>query len=287
MRTRRRDGGRETVCGLHAVTEALRSAPEQVLELWLDEARDDQRVRAIAALAGSVGLRAQRASRPTLDRLAGGVPHQGALLRRRAQAAQSWEETLRRLDALQHGLLLALDGVEDPHNFGACLRSAAAAGVDTVLYPRSRGGTVNATVRRVASGGAELLELQAVANLARALEQLAAAGYDVLGLDGEASESLFEAHFGARVVLVAGAEGRGLRRLTREACTGLLAIPLAAGMQSLNVSVASGIALFAAREGQRRELSAAGAGPVAGPVAGGAGGQVNGPGAGGAGGHGL
>jgi 23S rRNA (guanosine2251-2'-O)-methyltransferase len=246
---RRRQTKREddVVCGVNAVGQLLKSAPERVTGLWMEVARQDDRVHTLAERAQAHGIAVQRARSAKLDEMADGVTHQGVVARCRPIPVLQWRDVLSRFESELPPLLLALDGVEDPHNLGACIRTAAGAGVDTVIVPKNRGTAVNATVRRVASGATELVNTVPVSNLARALEQLAELDYAVVGLAGEASVPLYDVDLSGRVVLVAGAEGRGLRSLTRERCTALAHIPMESRLESLNVSVAVGIALFTAR----------------------------------------
>ena len=164
-----------------------------------------------------------------------------------SQTTLSFEPFLEQLKASKHSpLILVLDGVTDPHNLGACLRSADAAGVDGVIIPKDKAVGVNATVRRVASGAADTVKLITVTNLARALEQLQSQGIWLVGTDDEAEQNLYQQDFKGPTALVMGSEGKGLRRLTKEKCDFLVSIPMAGEMSSLNVSVATGICLFEA-----------------------------------------
>jgi 23S rRNA (guanosine2251-2'-O)-methyltransferase len=243
----RRKDGHEYVCGQNSVSQTLVSSPDTVLGLWVSSKRNDARTEEVLTLAETAGIKPQIAEPQALDRMANGARHQGVVLKRRRLEGTGWAATLARLENSPPPLCLALDGVMDPHNLGACIRSAAGAGADTVIFPRSRGGSVTPTVTRVASGGAELVRLAEVPNLARALEQLRQVGFSVVGLAGEGSQSLFDADFSEPTVIVAGAEDGGLRRLTREVCSSLAHIPMAEGLESLNVSVAAAIALFEVR----------------------------------------
>lgn len=234
----------EIVFGINAVETALRVRPEAVTDLWVNGERMDARMNALRGIADEVGVRVQHVGSKTLEKVSAGGMHQGAALRRKRRPNIDWAIAFKEIAAQLPPIIVALDGVMDPHNFGACIRSAAAVGAHTFLYPRSRGGSVTPTVRRVASGGSELLALQAVPNLSRALTQLGECGYQVLGLAGECDQPLFMHPVDSPVVLVAGTEQDGLRRLTREACTSLVRIPMASDLESLNVSVAVGVALF-------------------------------------------
>ncbi|HEY5790338.1 MAG TPA: 23S rRNA (guanosine(2251)-2'-O)-methyltransferase RlmB [Gammaproteobacteria bacterium] len=237
----------EIVGGFHAVRAALGGGAE-VLGLWLDRQRRDARVRDLRALAAQAGVTVELVAREVLDRMAPGVNHQGVVARCRGSVARD-EGALRVLVEGLAGpaLLLVLDEVTDPHNLGACLRTAAAAGADAVIAPRDRAAGLTATARKVAAGTAEWLPFFQVTNLARTLGWLAERGVWCVGLAGDAAQTLAEADLAGPLALVLGSEGRGLRRLTRERCDLLLRIPLDARVESLNVSVAAGVALFEAR----------------------------------------
>ena len=206
-------------------------------------------MRALLDQAAGQGVAVHWADRAELDRLSGGARHQGVVARL-AGRSRSYDET--DLPALlaameKPALLLVLDGVQDPHNLGACLRSAAAAGVHAVIAPADRAAGLNATVRKVASGGADLVPFVPVTNLARTLRGLQEQGVWIVGAAGEADDTLYAVDFTLPTAIVLGAEEKGLRRLTREVCDRLARIPMASGMESLNVSVAAGIFLFEAR----------------------------------------
>ena len=243
----------DVVVGLHAVAEVLVQRPEAVLQLWTQSGRQDTRMLDLLAQAAAAGISCQAVPRETLDRLADGARHQGVVARCRPAPAPDFADLLEQLTATPADVLV-LDGVSDPHNLGACLRSAAAAGVIATIVPRSRSAPVSATVRKVACGGAERVRVYAVANLTRALQQLRSTNMRILGLDGEANASIYDAATVEPVVLVVGVEDTGLRRLTREHCDELVQIPMAGSMESLNMSVATGIALF---ELQRQRLPGA------------------------------
>lgn len=241
------DSKRSFVYGIHAVGAVLQRAPERLLEFWMAQSRDDARTRGLRALAHGVGVRIQAASGEALGKLVGEVAHQGVVAA--VRPLKAWDERSL-LDSLGQisgdPLLLVLDGVTDPHNLGACLRSADAAGAHALLIPKDRAAAVDGTVRKVAAGAAEFVPVASVTNLARSLEQLKERGIWVVGADGEAPQSLFAADLNRPLALVLGAEGAGLRRLTKERCDFLVRIPMAGGVESLNVSVAAGVALFEA-----------------------------------------
>lgn len=242
------DSKRNFVYGLHAINAVLERAPERVLELWIAQPRDDARARELRDRAGRVGVSVQAVAGEALAKLVGDVAHQGAVAV--VRPLKAWNEH-DLIEALGQGagdpLLLVLDGVTDPHNLGACLRTADAAGALAVLIPKDRAATVDGVVRKVAAGAAEFVPVVAVTNLVRALGLLKERGIWVVGTDGEAPETLFAADLKRPLALVLGAEGSGMRRLTRESCDFLVRIPMAGQVESLNVSVAAGVALFEAR----------------------------------------
>lgn len=232
--------------GLHAVTAALKRNPQSVIELFVDADRQDPRTRKVADLAQAAGIKFQLAAAPRLDGLAKGSRHQGvvAFVEPVAQVT-SLEEILE--DISEPPLLLVLDGVQDPHNLGACLRVADGLGAHAVVAPKDRAAGLSATVHKVASGAAESVPFITVTNLARCLRSLKDKGIWVVGTAESGSVSLLEARFAGALALVLGAEGEGLRRLTRETCDELVYIPMLGAVESLNVSVAAGICLYEAR----------------------------------------
>ena len=242
----------EWIAGLHAVRAALEQVPGRISGVWVDRARKDRRLQGIARLAEAAGVDVHWVDRRELDKLAAGTRHQGALCKARAAETRSEAYLEQLLTRCERPFLLIHDGVQDPHNLGACLRTADAAGVDALIVPRDRACGLNATVRKVASGAAETVPLVQVTNLARTLRTVQHAGVQLVGTDGAASLSLYESDLRGPLGLVLGAEGKGMRRLTREHCDRLIRIPMAGAVESLNVSVAAGICLFEAvrqREG--------------------------------------
>ena len=240
----------EVVHGIHAVAAALKYQPEEVGGLWVERQRRDARMQALLDQATHLGALIHHADRAELDRLSDGARHQGIVARLSARQTVHGEDDLPGLLSAASGpaLLLVLDGVQDPHNLGACLRSAAAAGVAALIAPVDRAVGLNATVRKVACGAAEIVPFVPVTNLARTLRALREQGVWVVGAAGEAETSLYQIDFTAPTAIVLGAEEKGLRRLTREVCDHLARIPVAGGgVESLNVSVATGIFLFEAR----------------------------------------
>ena len=232
--------------GLHAVEALLRHHPKRVKQVWLAEGRGDPRVQVLIELAAQARVSVGQCERREMDAWVEGV-HQGVVAD--VSPSQVWGEAM--LDELLDRaegppLLLVLDGVTDPHNLGACLRTADAAGALAVIVPKDKSATLNATVRKVACGAAEVIPLVAVTNLARTLEKLQQKGLWVVGTAGEAEQSLYAQDLTGPIVLVMGAEGRGMRRLTREHCDYLVRLPMAGSVSSLNVSVATGVCLFEA-----------------------------------------
>lgn len=236
----------ERVYGVHAVEALLRHHPKRVKQLWLAESRHDPRVQSLLELAGQNRVAVGHKDRQELDEWAEGV-HQGVVAE--VSPSQVWGENM--LDELLErtegpALLLVLDGVTDPHNLGACLRTADAAGAQAVIVPKDKSATLNATVRKVACGAAEVIPLVAVTNLARTLEKLQKKGLWVVGTAGEVEQELYQLDMTGPTVLVMGAEGKGMRRLTREHCDYLVKLPMGGSVSSLNVSVATGVCLFEA-----------------------------------------
>jgi 23S rRNA (guanosine2251-2'-O)-methyltransferase len=237
--------GLSYVGGVHSVKALLKSDAAGIKQLYVSQGRRDSRLRAIFELARLAGVGVTTIARAELEQLAGSKEHQGLLAAYRGKAPASERELMPYLSARTAPLLiLVLDEVQDPHNLGACLRSADAAGVDAVITPVDNSVGVTPVVRKVASGAAESMALFQVINLQRALKLLQASGIWVFGAAGEADSCLYDMDFSGSVAIVMGAEGSGMRRLTRENCDGLFKIPMLGTVSSLNVSVATGVALF-------------------------------------------
>ncbi len=237
------------IFGLHAVEAALKRDPGNIEQLFFDIKRKDKRLKDLARLAKNQGVRSEWLTRGELDAmLPEGVRHQGVVAQVRGVAERNEGFLEQLLVELEHPVfLLVLDGVTDPHNLGACLRSADAAAVDAVIVPRDRACGLTPVVRKVASGAAEAVPFVQVTNLARTLKTLQDAGVWVVGTAlEEGAVSLYESRLDGPLALVLGAEGKGMRRLTRESCDQLVYIPMHGSVQSLNVSVATGIVLFEA-----------------------------------------
>jgi len=237
---------RNVLVGFHAVVARLRNHPESVNEILFDAARRDARLRDVLNTAQRLNIQVSQVEEKRLDALAGGGRHQGLVA-----LAQTVQRPLELEDVLQEAkeppFLLLLDGVTDPHNLGACLRTADALGVHAVVVPKDRSAGMSPVVSKVASGAAESVPLIAVTNLARAMEQLKEAGVWLYGAAEDATESLLQVKVVGAAAWVLGAEGQGLRRLTREHCDVLVRIPMLGQVESLNVSVAAALCLYETR----------------------------------------
>ncbi len=235
------------IAGINAVASALEHDAGNLLEVLVEAGGRNPRLAEIESQARRLEIDVRRVAQQALDGVAGGLRHQGVVAR--YQAAKTWDEhELADLveQAGGRALVLVLDGVQDPHNLGACLRSAAAAGVTAVVIPRDKAVQVNATVRKTSAGAADRIPVVTVTNLSRTLREMQKQGVWIYGLAGETEAPLYGIDLTGNVALVMGGEGDGLRRLTRENCDALVRIPMPGEMESLNVSVATGIALFEA-----------------------------------------
>ena len=231
------------VLGFHAVLARLRAEPASIIELFVDEARQDARVKDLVASAERAGVRLMRVPTKRLDGFYGGGRHQGVVARIEVRnVGESIDEVLEELSV--PALLLVLDGITDPHNLGACLRVANAAGAHAVLAPKDRAVGVTPAVSKVASGAAEATPFLMVTNLARTLGEIKERNVWVVGADSNAKQDLYSADLPDAIAWVLGAEGEGMRRLTRETCDLLVRIPMGGQVESLNVSVAAGVCLF-------------------------------------------
>jgi 23S rRNA (guanosine2251-2'-O)-methyltransferase len=243
--------GKQILFGFHAVTVRLKTAPRSVLEVHVDAARRDARMRQFVERAREAGVKVVDSDDARLRQLGGTPRHQGVVARvQPLPAGHSLDDTL---DAV-HGppLVLVLDGITDPHNLGACLRVADGAGAHAVIAPKDHAVGVNATVAKVASGAAETVPYFMVTNLARTLGELKERDLRVIGTSDRAERSLYEADLRGPVALVLGAEGHGMRLLTAKTCDELVRLPMRGAVESLNVSVAAGVCLYEAlrqREG--------------------------------------
>jgi 23S rRNA (guanosine2251-2'-O)-methyltransferase len=238
----------EWVVGINAVAAALENDAVNVREVLVEARARNPRLQELAEHARAAGIAVRTVPHEAIERLAAGNRHQGVAASY-AVVKQYDEHDLEALleDAVGAPLLLILDGVQDPHNLGACLRSAAAAGVTAVIVPKDKSAPVNATVRKTSAGAADRIPVLRVTNLARTLEAIKQAGVWLVGLAGEAEKSLYALDMKGPTGIVMGGEGEGMRRLTREHCDWLAQIPMSGAVESLNVSVATGIALFEAK----------------------------------------
>ena len=236
----------EIIYGIHAVKALLDNDPQRFLEVFILKGRDDRRLQPLIAELEATGIVIQVANRQWLDEKVEGAVHQGIIARVREGRQYQENDLPALLESVDTPFLLVLDGVTDPHNLGACLRSADAAGVHAVIVPRDRSAQLNATAKKVACGAAENVPLIRVTNLARTLRLLQEMNVWIVGTAGEADHTLFQSKMTGPMALVMGAEGEGMRRLTREHCDELISIPMAGTGSSLNVSVATGICLFEA-----------------------------------------
>jgi len=237
--------------GFHAVIARLRAQPQSVRDLYVGNARHDRRVRELIERAEAAGVAVHAVDDARLAALAGNDRHQGVVaVVAGGMPHRTLDDVLENL--AEPPLLLVLDGVTDPHNLGACLRSADAFGAHAVIVPKDRAVGVNATVAKAASGAADTVPVITVTNLARSLRDLKERGVWLLGADAGGTETLFDADLAGPIAWVLGGEGSGLRRLTRESCDRIIGIPVQGSVESLNVSVAAGVCLFETRRQRKR-----------------------------------
>ncbi len=234
------------IFGIHAVKAVLASDPARFIEVFVLKGRQDERLLPVLNELQMLGITIQQAGRKALDDKVRGASHQGIVARVRPGKQYNENDLEDLLADKENPLLLVLDGVTDPHNLGACLRNADAAGAVAVIVPKDRSAQLNATASKVACGAAEVVPLVRVTNLARTLRALQEQGVWVVGTAGEATHDIYHSKLTGPLAIVMGAEGEGMRRLTRETCDDLIKIPMAGSVSSLNVSVATGICLFEA-----------------------------------------
>ncbi len=234
------------IAGINAVASALEHDAVNVREVMVEARARNPRLAELAELARGQGIAVRTVGADVLERIAGGVRHQGIVAHYAAVRGFDEDDLEALVEAAEKPLFLILDGVQDPHNLGACLRSAAAAGATAVVIPKDKSAPVNATVRKTSAGAADRIPVVRVTNLARALDTLKQAGVWLVGLAGEAGQGLYASDLRGAIGIVMGGEGDGMRRLTRERCDFLVRIPMPGEIESLNVSVAAGIALFEA-----------------------------------------
>ncbi|BDU52973.1 23S rRNA (guanosine(2251)-2'-O)-methyltransferase RlmB [Limnohabitans sp. INBF002] len=234
--------------GFHAVGVRVKTAPQSVIEIYFDPTRRDARMRQFVDRATEAGIRLIEADGPRLAKLSGGHGHQGVAARvSEIKMVHSLDELLEGIEKVESPLILVLDGVTDPHNLGACLRVADGAGAHAVIAPKDHAVGINATVAKVASGAAETVPYFMVTNLARTLNELKERNIWIIGTSDDAPKTLYQVDLKGPTALVLGAEGDGMRQLTRKTCDELISIPMCGGVESLNVSVASGVCLYEAR----------------------------------------
>ncbi|MEI6894090.1 MAG: 23S rRNA (guanosine(2251)-2'-O)-methyltransferase RlmB [Colwellia sp.] len=238
----------ELVFGIHAIHALINAAPERFIEIWLLKGRADDRLMPIINLSKKYGIGSQLVSRKVLDEKSDGEQHQGVIARVKPGKIYTENDLDDIILAAEKKstapFLLILDGVTDPHNLGACLRNADAAGVQAIIVPKDNAAQITPTVRKVAVGAVESVPLVQVTNLSRTMKQLQQQGVWIVGTAGETDTSLYDVKLSGPMALVMGGEGRGMRRLTRENCDQLVKLPMAGSVSSLNVSVATGICLF-------------------------------------------
>jgi 23S rRNA (guanosine2251-2'-O)-methyltransferase len=243
----RKSHSRELVYGINSVMSALETSPDRITSAWVAKGRGgDRRIARILEELDAAGVRVQQALPHFLDEKADGGVHQGVVIEMLAEPPRNEHDLEDMIEAAGQGrqLYLVLDGVTDPRNLGACIRSAWAAGATAVVVPRDRSASLTPVARKTAAGGAEVVPFVEVTNLARTLDMMRDHGIEVVGLAGEVSEVIFDHQFQKQCAIVMGSEESGMRRLTREKCDSIVKIPMAQGVESLNVSVAAGISLF-------------------------------------------
>jgi 23S rRNA (guanosine2251-2'-O)-methyltransferase len=237
----------ELLYGIHSVESALNHDPANILELYFESDSQNARIKELSDRARELGLKPHARPRDALDRMTGGARHQGAVARYRAPPPRAESELGALIEqAGREALLLVLDGITDPHNLGACLRSAEAAGATAVIAPKDKAVGITPTVRRASSGAADRVAFFSVTNLARTLKAIKQQGVWLVGLDSESKQDVYAIDLKGPIAIVMGSEGEGMRRLTSESCDFLARIPMRGDVESLNVSVATGIVLFEA-----------------------------------------
>lgn len=239
--------------GINAIRTILSRSPDRILRLYVNAGRQDDRLRELLELARKKGVEPVTSDRKKLDQLSGGAVHQSVVAMMKEMPIYGEDFLEQVVQEAQNPLLMILDGVTDPHNLGACFRSAAAAGATALILPTARSVSLTPASRKVASGGDQFVPLIRVPNLARVLDNLKNLGLWVIGLDAHADASLYEQDLKAGVAFVLGGEASGLRSLTRKKCDVIATIPMMAGMESLNVAVTAGICLFETVRQRRSE----------------------------------
>ena len=245
--SQKKNKAREIIYGINAAITAIETTPEKILAAWVVKGReDDKRIKQIEAMLANIGIRAQVAMRHSLDEKTENGVHQGIVLEVVATPPKDehfLEEYLEKKNG-ERQLYLMLDGVTDPRNLGAAMRSAWAAGADALIVPKDKSASLTPVARKTADGAAEHVPFVAVTNLARTIELLKEHNVEVVGLAGETKDSIYDYDFQKATAIVMGSEESGMRHLTREKCDAIVKIPMAKGVESLNVSVAAGIAMY-------------------------------------------
>jgi 23S rRNA (guanosine2251-2'-O)-methyltransferase len=238
---------KEILPGIHTVASLLRWQPQRAQSIWLEQNKSNQRIEQLTGYANKLGISVQQVQRSKLDQLCEGTQHQGIAASCSPTPLVDEQDMVAQIaDASTPPLILILDEVSDPHNFGACLRTADAAGVDAVVVPQRNSAPLSPTVHKIASGATLRLKISKTTNLARFIDAIKKSGVWVYGAAGEASNSLYQSNLTQASAIVMGAEGQGLRRLTQERCDQLYSLPMLGCVESLNVSVATGIFLYEA-----------------------------------------
>lgn len=234
----------EFIYGIHALESVIEREPERLIEVFVLKGKDEKSVHNIVTQARRFGASIQFCQRKTLDDMVDSVQHQGIVAKVKPGKVYNENDLAKIVEAHKQPFLLILDGVTDPHNLGACLRTADGAGVHAVIVPKDNSASLTPVVRKVACGAAEVIPLIQVTNLARTLRDLQALGVWIVGTAGEAEKNIYECKLNGPMALVMGAEDKGMRRLTREHCDELIKLPMAGSVSSLNVSVATGVCLY-------------------------------------------
>lgn len=233
------------IVGIHAAQSALTYSPQKITQVWLNTERSDKRLENLIETLENLSIPTEKVERKKLDKLAGGTNHQGVVLEVSLPEELSENELKSAVENLtETALFLVLDNVQDPHNLGACLRTADATNVHGIIITKDNAVGITPTVCKVASGAAETVPVYVVTNLARTLRWLKSEGLWIIGAAGEATQTLYETDFTVSTALVIGAEEKGMRRLTREQCDVLVKLPMLGTVESLNLSVATGILLY-------------------------------------------
>ncbi len=236
----------DLIFGINPITQMLQSNPNKIKQIFISDSKDDRRVQGILNLAHNNDISVQRIDIKKLDRMAPGENHQGVLAKIIATALLSEADLPHLIKESVNPLFLILDGVQDPHNLGACLRTADAAGVTAVIVPKDNAVSITPVVRKIASGAADTVPLVAVTNLARVMREMQELGVWIVGTDSDCEQTIYQVDLKGSIAIVLGAEGEGMRQLTRKHCDFLVKLPMLGQVESLNVSVATGVCLYEA-----------------------------------------